>query len=529
MKNYWRLWLKGGVFTGLSAFSHAAVSDWQEAAASQPNLLHHYSFDGESDQERTRDRKGMAHLAPRLFGSGTTDQLQLGVAGFDASSEAVRTHRGPGSDNAEGAYLRTDSVAFGRAVSFEVLFSPAEEEISGGQFNLGYILSTRVGNDRGYFLTQGGPLPSSGTKIESTMGNSHSDPNTNTVLEGFTVGNWYYVAGSYTAGAGNVTWTNYVADLTAGESGLTVIGPFTNSGGSYPQGAAPLGIGGRWDGQESFAGFIDEVAFYNEALPASIFQKHLALISGERLELKVVANEDELLLTWGSKPGKRYNLRSSTDLTGAPATWPVFDGFGNLEATPDRNTLTLARPEEAERYFVIEEFQPPPLVLYSSGFEDGAVGWTTLINDEGAATAWELGSPSGSTGPLTGAGDSANAWTTNLGDYGPDSNIALRSTIIDMSGVSEAELSFKVFRDADGFGDTAAVRFLRASDLVRLGEEVPIDMQVFDEDWRTLRIPVAPEAVGESIVIEWSFTSDGSADSFSGLSIDDVLVSDQVR
>ena len=80
-----------------------------------------------------------------------------------------------------------------------------------------------------------------------------------------------------------MTWTNYVADLTAGESGLTVIGPFTNSGGTYPQGATPLGIGGRWDGQESFAGFIDEVAFYNEALPASIFQKHLALISGERL------------------------------------------------------------------------------------------------------------------------------------------------------------------------------------------------------------------------------------------------------
>ena len=343
------------------------------------------------------------------------------------------------------------------------------------------------------------------------------------------MGNWYYVAGSYTVGAGNVTWTNYVADLTSGESGLTVIGPFTNSGGTYPQGSTPLGIGGRWDAQESFAGFIDEVTFYNGALSASVFQKHLGLISGERLELKVVANEDDLLLTWGSKPGKRYNLRSSTDLTGSPATWPIFDGLGNLEATPDSNTLTLARPEEAERYFVIEEFQPPPLVLYSSGFEDGAVGWTTLINDEGAATTWELGSPSGSTGPLTGAGDSANAWTTNLGDYGPDSNIALRSPIIDLSGVSEAELSFKVFRDADGFGDTAAVRFLRASDLVRLGEEVPIDMQVFDDDWRTLRLPVVPEAVGESMVIEWIFASDGSADSFSGLSIDDVLVSDQVR
>ncbi|MCH2062263.1 MAG: LamG domain-containing protein [Roseibacillus sp.] len=525
MKHKLRLSL-GGMLIGSSVISPAAVSDWQTAAASQPNLMHHYTFDGSTDQERMNDKKGVAHLAPRLFGSGTIDQLELGVPGFDESSASARTHRGPGSDNTEGAYLHTPSVTLGRTVSYEVLFSPVDSEISGGSWNLGYILSTRVGNERGYFLTQGGPLPSSGLRIASTIGNSHSDPNTNTVLESFTVGNWYYVAGSYTVGAGNVTWTNYVADLTAGETTLTAIGPFTNVGGTYPLVSSELGVGGRWDRQEAFSGFIDEVMFYDEALPQSVFQKHLGLLTDARIDFAVEADGEDLVLTWGSTAGKRYNVRSSTDLSGAPTTWPVYGGLENLEATPDLNILSLTRPVDPERYFVVEEFQPPPVVLYFTDFEGGAVGWTTLVNDENANTAWELGSPAGTTGPLAGAAESVNAWSTNLGDYGPDSDISLRSPAIDLSGIAEAELSFEAFRDADGFGDIAVVRFLRASDLSQLGEEAPIDMEVFDNDWTTIRFPVAPEAIGETVLIEWNFISDDTPDSFSGLSIDDVRVSD---
>lgn len=174
----------------------ASGRDWQAAASSHSSLLHRYSFDGTTDEERMSDRKGRANLAARTFGSGTINQLQFGVEGFDDSSEAVQTHRGPGRDNTEGAYLRTDSITLGRTVSFEILFSPLESEIRGGQWNLGYILSTRTGNDRGYFLTRGGPFPSNGRTIRSSMGNSHSGPNTTTVLESFTSAHWYYVAGS---------------------------------------------------------------------------------------------------------------------------------------------------------------------------------------------------------------------------------------------------------------------------------------------------------------------------------------------
>ena len=88
-----------------------------------------------------------------------------------------------------------------------------------------------------------------------------------------------------------------------------------------------------------------------------------------------------------------------------------------------------------------------------------------------------------------------------------------------------AVLSFDAFRDGDGFGDTATVRFLRASDQAILGAETPIDMSVFDGDYEKLEITVPVEAIGESILIEINFLSDDSVDFYSGLSIDNVSLS----
>ena len=80
------------------------------------------------------------------------------------------------------------------------------------------------------------------------------------------------------------------------------------------------------------------------------------------------------------------------------------------------------------------------------------------------------------------------------------------------------------YRDADGFGDTATVRFLRAADQSQLGEDVSLDMTVFDLDYTTIEVLVPAAAIGESILIEFNFVSDGSLDSFSGLCIDNVNV-----
>lgn len=252
--------------------------------------------------------------------------------------------------------------------------------------------------------------------------------------------------------------------------------------------------------------------------------------NANRFQLTEVSHDPAsglLAISWESKPGKLYNLRSSLDPGSTPPLeWPVFDGNIDLVATPPENTLTIPLPGELSRLFVVEEFNAPPVIFFADDLESGAEGWSSIINDATGNTRWELGAPSGSTGPLTGANDSATAWSTNLGNYGPDSSISLRSPAIDLSGATSAELTFEAFRDADGVADSAVVRFLRADDLLQLGADAGINMEVFDSSYSSLTIPVVPEAVGENVIIEWTFSSDGSADAFSGLTIDNIEVAE---
>ncbi|MEC9054818.1 MAG: hypothetical protein VX633_05900, partial [Verrucomicrobiota bacterium] len=107
-----------------------------------------------------------------------------------------------------------------------------------------------------------------------------------------------------------------------------------------------------------------------------------------------------------------------------------------------------------------------------------------------------------------------------------DSSISLRSPAIDLSGAISAELTFEAFRDADGVADSAVVRFLRAADFLQLGADADIEMEIFDSSYASLNIPVVPEAIGENVIIEWTFSSDGSADAFSGLTIDNIEVAE---
>ena len=244
-------------------------------------------------------------------------------------------------------------------------------------------------------------------------------------------------------------------------------------------------------------------------------------------QLRIARNVGNLDIAWDSQAGMLYNLRSETDPSnGEPKDWPIYDGKMDIVATPDTNTLTIPLPPDLSRFFVIEEFPAPPVTVFSDDFESGVGDWTAVVNDANGNTQWELGTPVGSTGPDSGADGSANAWCTNLGDYGPDSDISLRSPPIDLSVVATAELTFEAYRDADGVEDTCVVRFLRASDLVQLGADTAIDMSIIDFDYESLTIPVVPEALGGNVIIEFKFVSDGSFESFSGLSIDNVVVAD---
>jgi len=276
---YFRHLLAVALVAGIPSGATASTVAFRAAAQANPNLIHQWGFDGADVTTAGADLEGASSLAEQTYGTPTA-ALGYNVSGFDGTSNAFSANRAPGGDNAGGRFLRATGAnqlpALGLTFSFEAIVQPSQAAFRGGSFNIGYILSSRVGNDRGYFLMQGdGILPSPTHPFSSTLGNSYNVPNTN-IIGGspLNVGDWYYVAGSYTAAAetGPVTWTNYHANLTAGGP-LVTSGPFTNAGGAYPNlTAIDFGIGGRWDNGESFGGAIDEVNLYNAALSGADIQ-----------------------------------------------------------------------------------------------------------------------------------------------------------------------------------------------------------------------------------------------------------------
>ena len=252
---------------------------------------------------------------------------------------------------------------------------------------------------------------------------------------------------------------------------------------------------------------------------------NLCILTGQptKTQFSLRNVENNLEFTFASETGKVYDILSSSDPQSEPdpTAWAIWQE--NIPATAPLNVETFARPGEDKLFFVIREKEAPP--FFMEDFESGQGGWTTGVNDPDGQTTWELGTPNGSTGPTTGSDGSAGAFTTNLGDYFPNADIFLRSPVIDLTGdgISGATLTMHHYRDADGFGDLFGIRILRAGDLSILGEIDP-DSTVFDPEWVPFSEVLPASAVGEEIILEFWFTSDASADAFSGWSIDNVAV-----
>ena len=319
--------------------------------------------------------------------------------------------------------------------------------------------------------------------------------------------------------------TVYLGGVQAG-TGPSSLG----SGSTFP---FNIGGGGIYDATGNFfSGCIDEVAVWDKVLTEDEIMQlatcEITPLGRPRSQVGVEITEfrrtetGEIQISWKSSQERQYDILSNAGLDTPRAEWAEVAGAQDIQGDASGITTAVVAPPFPETGYLIVREEGLP-ALFEDDFETDT-GWTPVVNDANGNTNWERGAPNGSTGPLTGADGSANAWCTNLGDFGTDSDISLRSPVIDLTSVAAAELSFDAYRDGDGFGDVASVRFLRASDQVQLGEEVSIDMTLFDADWTSQTIPVALEAVGESIVIEFNFVSDSSPDAFSGLSIDNVVV-----
>ncbi|MCH7226822.1 hypothetical protein [Haloferula sp. A504] len=84
--------------------------------------------------------------------------------------------------------------------------------------------------------------------------------------------------------------------------------------------------------------------------------------AAEPLQLTIVASADtpgHYDFSWNSQAGRVYDLVSATDLSTPPETWPVWGNQGDIEATPDTNSLTgIPGGGDSRRFFAVVEKLP---------------------------------------------------------------------------------------------------------------------------------------------------------------------------
>jgi hypothetical protein len=169
---------------------------------------------------------------------------------------------------------------------------------------------------------------------------------------------------------------------------------------------------------------------------------------------------------------------------------------------------------------VVEEFNAPPVTIFSDDFESGQSEWTTGVDGD-PGTVWELGTPS-NVGPVA-ANSPANCFGTNLsGEYTLFADCWLRSPAIDLSTAGGATLSFFQFIDVEPGFDAGSVSVLDAlDDSVLAVIKSPISGADFD--WNELTQALPPAALGKTIKIEFRLTSD-ELQNYPGWYIDDILL-----
>jgi hypothetical protein len=288
-------------------------------------------------------------------------------------------------------------------------------------------------------------------------------------------------------------------------------------------------LGRRWKGK------IDDVALWNRALdPGEIevlYNSGLegvslgALLFGSASFFMDVSSEgDNLVLTWESQSGQLFNVRSETDLAAGapnvdPLAWPIYNGHAALVATPPMNTLTIPRPADPTRYFVVEAFPAPPESVFFDDFESGQGGWT-VGSDGAAGTAWELGAPA--SGPSA-AKSPVNCFGTNLGgNYELNANVWLRSPSIDLTTAGGATLCYARFRDIETGFDFGSIRALDAATDAELAV-IEATVDGVSIDWEVVKKAIPGAALGKVIKLEFRFQSD-DIQNYAGWYLDDVLV-----
>lgn len=258
-----------------------SIAAFRAMVGARPDLLHHYTFEGATSEERRRDRRGGLHLVEAVMSGGRAGGSAEFVASPLAPGESVlRPRRGTYAGNTVGAALQSEAVFHPpQAMTVELLvcfagFGAVREGA------VGAALATRSGaRDCGFFIV----AVDAGEIAHLFDGDEAWGGSEARLLPS----EWYYLASTFLADpqTGTTTVNTYLANLTRGETSLQWVVRDEVCQGTPA--ASRLGIGKGFDRNLAHAypwpGMIDEVAVYQVVLGRETLERHLeALTSSHR-------------------------------------------------------------------------------------------------------------------------------------------------------------------------------------------------------------------------------------------------------
>jgi hypothetical protein len=223
-------------------------------------------------------------------------------------------------------------------------------------------------------------------------------------------------------------------------------------------------------------------------------------------------------------------IETSTDLV----MWTEDGGATLTPGAPDANNIQTVEVTlspgllNAPKLFV--RVVQDEGILFAANFEADDGGFTAVTT---AGSAWEFGAPTsmGLGGDVVeGNGGSAQCWGTDIGnpgEYAVPTATKLRSPVIDLTGVTGAQLTFAEALDLE-LGDTAVVNIIAETGdtVIAAAIYTATDGNINSTVWEAVPAIDLAAGVGMRVRLEWAFT--GGTAEYLGWYIDDVTVSKTV-
>ena len=231
-------------------------------------------------------------------------------------------------------------------------------------------------------------------------------------------------------------------------------------------------------------------------------------------EITSVSAADSVVIGFNTPDAEaNHVLQQSLDLI---AWTDIADAA--LDPAGDAFQFSSAKPGDPATFYRVGILPPPP--IFEDGFENGAEGWeTTTLAGE---TMWELGTPSDGPGAAF-AGD--NVYGTDLdAPYTANTQAALRSPVVDLTGVVRPKLSFSYFIDSTLESEGVQLKYLDAD-----GNELFTEENIFwgqSDGWLEFRKTVPSSVQDQPIRVEFTLLTDGDDGGHAGFYLDNFSIDD---